>query len=164
VSVPVIQLEDFRKTYTSGEVQVHAVRGVNLTIQPGEAAPVNIQLANGNPGAFTGSLTFNLSGTGLLTVENIPIIANLSLTSTEELQSSTETMLFPNPAREHICLALVKGTQPANFSLIDLQGRILRRGTANNEHCIDVADFAPGVYFLQYEGQGESHPQRWVKD
>ncbi|HRI11543.1 MAG TPA: ABC transporter ATP-binding protein [Verrucomicrobiota bacterium] len=36
VAVPVIQLEDFRKTYTSGEVQVQAVRGVNLEIQPGE--------------------------------------------------------------------------------------------------------------------------------
>lgn len=36
MSIPVIQLEDFRKTYTSGEVQVHAVRGVTLTIQSGE--------------------------------------------------------------------------------------------------------------------------------
>ena len=36
MSVPVIQLEDFRKTYTSGEVQVQAVRGVTLQIQPGE--------------------------------------------------------------------------------------------------------------------------------
>src|ERR1041385_9014519 len=34
--VPVIQLEDFGKTYVSGEVQVHAVRGVTLTIRPGE--------------------------------------------------------------------------------------------------------------------------------
>ena len=33
---PVIQLEDFRKTYLTGEVQVHAVRGVTLAIQPGE--------------------------------------------------------------------------------------------------------------------------------
>lgn len=36
MSIPVIQLEDFRKTYTTGEVQVHAVRGVSLTIQAGE--------------------------------------------------------------------------------------------------------------------------------
>jgi putative ABC transport system ATP-binding protein len=36
VSTPVIQLENFRKTYVSGEVEVHAVRGVSLTIQPGE--------------------------------------------------------------------------------------------------------------------------------
>jgi putative ABC transport system ATP-binding protein len=32
----VIQLEDIRKTYHTGEVDVHAVRGVSLTIQPGE--------------------------------------------------------------------------------------------------------------------------------
>ena len=36
MSTPVIQLEDFRKTYITGEVQVHAVRGVTLAIQPGE--------------------------------------------------------------------------------------------------------------------------------
>ena len=36
MSTPVIQLEDFRKTYITGEVQVHAVRGVTLSIQPGE--------------------------------------------------------------------------------------------------------------------------------
>lgn len=33
---PVIQLTDFSKTYRSGEVEVHAVRGVNLSIHPGE--------------------------------------------------------------------------------------------------------------------------------
>jgi len=36
MSIPIIQLEDFRKTYVSGEVEVPAVRGVTLTIQPGE--------------------------------------------------------------------------------------------------------------------------------
>ena len=36
MSTPIIQLEEFRKTYTSGEMQVHAVRGVTLAIRPGE--------------------------------------------------------------------------------------------------------------------------------
>ena len=36
MSIPVIQLENFCKTYTSGEVKVHAVRGVSLVIQTGE--------------------------------------------------------------------------------------------------------------------------------
>src|SRR6266436_580555 len=36
MTVPIIQLEDFHKTYVSGEVEVHAVRGVSLTVQPGE--------------------------------------------------------------------------------------------------------------------------------
>jgi putative ABC transport system ATP-binding protein len=33
---PVIQLDNFSKTYVSGEVEVHAVRSVSLTIQKGE--------------------------------------------------------------------------------------------------------------------------------
>jgi len=32
----VIQLEEIQKTYHTGEVDVHAVRGVSMTIQPGE--------------------------------------------------------------------------------------------------------------------------------
>ena len=30
MSEPVIQLDDFRKTYRTGEIEVHAVRGVNM--------------------------------------------------------------------------------------------------------------------------------------
>jgi len=33
---PVIKLEDFRKTYRNGTMEVHAVRGVTLDIRPGE--------------------------------------------------------------------------------------------------------------------------------
>ena len=33
---PVIKLEDLRKTYHTGEVDVHAVRGISLGIMPGE--------------------------------------------------------------------------------------------------------------------------------
>jgi len=33
---PVIKLEDFRKTYRNGSLEVHAVRGVSLDILPGE--------------------------------------------------------------------------------------------------------------------------------
>jgi putative ABC transport system ATP-binding protein len=33
---PVVQLRDIRKTYRNGDLEVHAVRGVSLDIQPGE--------------------------------------------------------------------------------------------------------------------------------
>jgi len=33
---PVVQLEDIHKIYDTGEVEVHAVRGVSLAMQPGE--------------------------------------------------------------------------------------------------------------------------------
>src|SRR5574337_608814 len=34
--VPTIQVENLHKTYDLGEVQVHALRGVSLSIDPGE--------------------------------------------------------------------------------------------------------------------------------
>jgi putative ABC transport system ATP-binding protein len=36
----VIQLENIQKTYVTGEVEVHAVRGVNVEVQPGEFVAV----------------------------------------------------------------------------------------------------------------------------
>ena len=33
---PVIKLEDIRKTYRTGEVEVHAVQGISLDVKPGE--------------------------------------------------------------------------------------------------------------------------------
>jgi putative ABC transport system ATP-binding protein len=37
---PIIQLEDYRRTYRNGSLEVHAVRGVNLQIQAGEFVAV----------------------------------------------------------------------------------------------------------------------------
>jgi putative ABC transport system ATP-binding protein len=37
---PVVQLQDFAKTYHTGEVEVHAVRGVSLEVRPGEFVAV----------------------------------------------------------------------------------------------------------------------------
>jgi len=37
---PVIKLEDIRKTYQTGEVEVHAVRGISMEILPGEFAAI----------------------------------------------------------------------------------------------------------------------------
>jgi putative ABC transport system ATP-binding protein len=37
---PVIQVENIHKTYDLGEVQVHALRGVTLTVEPGELVAI----------------------------------------------------------------------------------------------------------------------------
>jgi putative ABC transport system ATP-binding protein len=36
LTAPVVQLRDIRKTYRNGDLEVHAVRGISLDIQPGE--------------------------------------------------------------------------------------------------------------------------------
>ena len=71
--VPVIQLEDFRKTYTTGEVQVHAVRGVNLQIQSGEFVAIMGASGSGKSTMMNtlGCLDRPSSGTFLLDGVNV---------------------------------------------------------------------------------------------
>ena len=40
LGAPVIQVENLHKTYDLGEVQVHALRGVSLSVHPGEFVAV----------------------------------------------------------------------------------------------------------------------------
>ena len=70
---PVIKLENFRKTYISGEVEVHAVRGVSLTINPGEFVAIMGASGSGKSTMMNtlGCLDRPTSGTFLLDGVNV---------------------------------------------------------------------------------------------
>jgi len=138
--------------------------GGPLTILPGEAAPVNIQLANGAPGPLTNAtLTFNLSGTGLLAVRNIPILAHFSLTATQETEMDKAPGLFPNPASNRLCWMPQSGAGKSTLSIVDLEGRTVWQGPEPDGYCIDIEQLCNGIYFLQWRRPTGSLRQRWVK-
>ena len=72
-AAPVIQLDHIHKTYTMGDVKVHALRGVSLTIRPGEF--VAIMGASGSGKSTTmniiGCLDRPTSGTYILDGEDV---------------------------------------------------------------------------------------------
>lgn len=139
--------------------------GGPITIAPGEAAPVYVRLANATSGVLgTASLTFNLSGTGLLTVENIPIVGQLSLTGVQDNNSPGAINVYPNPAHDRICWDLSTVTSASSVRVLDLQGRVLWAGNATDSECIGVEEYSPGLYFLQWQTPEGMHQQRWVKD
>jgi putative ABC transport system ATP-binding protein len=70
---PIVQLREFTKTYQSGEIQVHAVRSVSLTVMPGEFVAVMGSSGSGKSTLMNtvGCLDRPTSGTYLLDGVNV---------------------------------------------------------------------------------------------
>jgi putative ABC transport system ATP-binding protein len=88
MSDPIIQVQDLRKVYRVGDVDVHALRGVNLTVQRGEFLSIVGHSGSGKSTLFNiiGGLTPPSSGTVLLDGKNLRAMtekdrANLRKTS-----------------------------------------------------------------------------------
>jgi putative ABC transport system ATP-binding protein len=56
---PVVQLENVTKTYSNGEVEVHAVRGITLQVMPGEFVAIMGSSGSGKDGVDTSGLERN---------------------------------------------------------------------------------------------------------
>lgn len=139
--------------------------GGPITIPPGEAAPVYVRLANANPGMLgTASLTFNLSGTGLLTVENVPIVGQLSLTGLNENNHIVDHPVFPNPASDRICWHTDDGAAKSLMHILDIHGRMLWSGIPTERNCFNVEAYSPGVYVLRWQTPDGLRQARWVKE
>jgi len=53
MSEPIIEVRDLRKVYRAGDVEIHALRGVNLTVEAGELLCVVGRRARANPRCST---------------------------------------------------------------------------------------------------------------
>lgn len=92
------------------------------------------------------------------------------ITGLNELQGFN-LKLFPSPAREKIYLQSIdgNGTNEAQISIIDINGKLLKELTINNlfdnqQHAIDIQNLASGVYLLIVKSGGENIAIQFVKE
>lgn len=57
--------------------------------------------------------------------------------------------IFPNPAKD---IVYVNGAQPPSYSIINLQGTVLQKGTMLNKQ-VDLRSLTPGIYLLKAGNQ-----------
>ncbi len=136
--------------------------GTTTTVNPGEAVPIQLQLANAVPGGvFTGSLLYSVQGTGLLSNVIVPIRAQLSFTGMETIQTISKGYVFPNPASETVCVSPV----PEGWIRVyDLNGKEMRVEFPEDAECNTLpGDLSPGVYVLEWISKGAVYRSRWSR-
>ena len=137
--------------------------GSTTTIQPGEAARIEIELAMAPPGLFAGTLNYIAQGTGLLANVSVPIRAQISLTGMDEYTNSNAYTIFPNPATDRLCIT--PATASGTYSLYDLNGRLIDYGNMISGSCVSAAAaHDSGIYFIEWTTEtGETYRRKWVK-
>jgi hypothetical protein len=123
--------------------------GVNGTINPGEAKAITIQLANATPGTFSGSFPFVVSSVNFTAIVNIPIRANVSLTSIAE-NEKTISRVYPNPFSNEICIS--NKNNISSMKLYSLMGQEILKTSfdESNSVCTSVENAIPsGSYIIE---------------
>lgn len=95
--------------------------------------------------------------------EAVPANFNSVTTGLFDNEETFTVKINPNPASTSITLE----TQsfPVNFSLIDLEGRMILQEIINQEkQFIDIATLSPGIYIIQLQSQNGTVSKKLVKN
>ncbi len=120
--LPIVQARELYKTYRAGDVDVHALRGVNLDVEKGEFVSIMGASGSGKSTLFNilGALTPPTSGSVQIDGKNL---ANLSNAARSELRKKTVGFVFQKynllptlSAEDNIRIVQYIGNRATEFS------------------------------------------------
>lgn len=133
--------------------------GSNMSVPPGEAIPLTLELANALPGQINGTLTFNAVSGSSNTQVTIPVAANLSLTGISE-NTRGNINVYPNPVEDMFCMDTP--LLNAEISVYGIAGNFI--GNISNVNCSDILkDKSSGPYILLVHDQSGLHRSLVIK-
>jgi hypothetical protein len=101
-------------------------------------------------GSFVNS--FTLMDYAYNTIPNQQILAGQTVaTGLNENNSASSIHLFPNPAQDHLTIALPDYNKKVELTIADITGKIIYRTNASEVQNIEVdtEDFTAGIYVAQ---------------
>ena len=84
----------------------------------------------------------------------------------EEQLGDTQLSYFPNPVKDWLQIKLT-GSEKwkiGNYSLFNNDGKLLDQGQLNANNKLDFKPYAPGLYLLKIEVEGEQQVWKILKD
>jgi uncharacterized delta-60 repeat protein len=84
-------------------------------------------------------------------------VNNSSTLSLDEFTNDNEVLVYPNPTNDFINIKWNSTAfSETNYSLFDVAGRIVLKGTINNIGTIDIAILPSSLYFLRLDKSGKT--------
>ncbi len=73
--------------------------------------------------------------------------------------------ISPNPARERISIIMTGGDSSGQLTIRDVAGKLIYQSnvTSNTEYQLDLTNYQPGLYFVQYQNGGTNNFGKFVK-
>ncbi len=87
-------------------------------------------------------------------------IAEVQPQSITEVNFQTVTT-YPNPAKNIICISEMNDNEQLNYSVFDIQGKLLLQGVLSSE-CIDISALQSGIYVLNVANNKLNHISKFL--
>ena len=89
-------------------------------------------------------------------VEFDDLYISANTTGIENVNTNAEINLYPNPANNHLTIALGRNNKKVDVTIADITGKIIYSTTASDTQKIEVNthDFAEGIYIVQIQTVG----------
>jgi len=104
--------------------------------------------------AATNAVSFTVKDYAYNSIPNQPILAGQTVaTGINENSFASSVHLFPNPATNHLTIALSSNNKKAEVSIADITGKVIYTTSATEVQKIEVntEDFARGIYVVQIQ-------------
>ena len=110
---------------------------------------LSVSMPVGGPGAFA---TVNIRDYAYNSIPNQPILAGEGQPTTTgiiENSLASSISIFPNPATNHLTIALGSNNKEVEVNIADINGKIIYKTNATQKIEINTKDFAAGIYTVQ---------------
>ena len=118
------------------------------------------------PGVYpTSTVYFRVKDYAYNSIPNQPILAGQTVaTGITENSFASSINLFPNPATNHLTIALGNNTKKVEVTIADITGKIIYKTVATNSEKVEVntKDFAAGIYVVQVQSAAYSKTEKLI--
>ena len=119
---------------------------------------VLLNVALSQPGrGYPGFVYFRVKDYAYNSIPDQPILAGQTITTgINENSFASSINLFPNPANDHLTIALGSNNKKVEVTISDITGKTVYTTTADDSDKIEVntSEFAEGIYIVQIQAGG----------